>query len=631
MWLAASVVIVPLLFAGSAFRQASRARRIAKTFVQTESSLRFTSVTLDTSPPAGIEPVGSPAAFVDLTGYQGRLWMSGPAGLYGWDQDGTLAAKFRPGLELPPVELAGMSQGLDDGPKLFIATRGEGLLEFDGHAIRSIRPADAAARMTTCVLALKTGRVIFGTEKRGALVFDGHAIAAFSASLAAEHVTALAGTEGDLWIGTLADGVWHSHAGQLDHFTAPDALPDAQALSLASQGDAAWIGTPLGVVEFRSGKRTRVLAGGYFARSLDTEGDLLRIGTEDEGVFELPLAGDGRSQGTDSAEALAGTVERVRSLEGGVFALTSEGLFAKQGSRWNRAIPYPGAILSDRNIAALAPDASGNLWVGYFDRGLDIVAGSFDRVTHREDEHVFCVNRILAAPDKQRVAVATANGLVMFDAGGIERQVLGRAQGLIADQVTDVAFSGNTMIAATPAGISFVAPDGVRSVYAFQGLVNNHVYTIAADGNRLFAGTLGGLSVLDEWMVRSSYTTANSHLRHNWITALAKVDGEWFAGTYGAGVQALDPARDGSGEWHGFPDLPKSLVVNPNALAVSATRVYAGSLGDGIYVYERAQKRWSRAVVGLPSLNVTAIAVVGGYLYAGTDNGLVRIPEEMVR
>ena len=279
-------------------------------------------------------------------------------------------------------------------------------------------------------------------------------------------------------------------------------------------------------------------------------------------------------------------------------------------------VSNPGAILSDRNIAALAPDAAGRLWVGYFDRGLDIVTGSFERVTHREDEHVFCVNRIVAAPDRQRIAVATANGLVIFDSSGTVRQVLARAEGLIADHVTDVAFSGNTLIAATPAGISFVGRDGIGSIYAFQGLVNNHVYTIAADANRLLAGTLGGLSMIEDGLVRTSYTTANSHLRHNWITALEKVDGEWFAGTYGAGVVVLDA----NAEWHGFPDLPKGLVVNPNALAVSATRVYAGSLGDGLYVYERAQKGWSRAVVGLPSLNVTAVAVTSGYLYAGTDN-----------
>ena len=35
--------------------------------------------------------------------------------------------------------------------------------------------------------------------------------------------------------------------------------------------------------------------------------------------------------------------------------------------------------------------------------------------------------------------VATANGLVRFDAAGSQEQVLTRADGLIADHVTDVA------------------------------------------------------------------------------------------------------------------------------------------------------------------------------------------------
>ncbi len=306
MWVIASAMIVPLVFAGSAFRQASQARRVAKSIVQTQSSLEFTSTALDSAPPSGVEPIGSPASFVDVAEYQDRLWLSGPAGLYGWNRDGALVAKFRPGMELPPVELAGMSQGLDEGPKLFIATRGEGLLEFDGHALRIIRPAEAAARTMTCVLALQTGRVIFGTEKRGALVFDGHTIAPVSAGLAAEHVTALAGTDADLWIGTLAHGAWHSHAGQLDHFDAPDDLPDSQVLSLAWRDDTAWVGTPLGVVEFRSGKRTRVLGEGYFARSLDVDRDVLRIGTEDEGVFELPLSAGNRHR-TNSSSAVSGS------------------------------------------------------------------------------------------------------------------------------------------------------------------------------------------------------------------------------------------------------------------------------------------------------------------------------------
>jgi hypothetical protein len=39
-------------------------------------------------------------------------------------------------------------------------------------------------------------------------------------------------------------------------------------------------------------------------------------------------------------------------------------------------------ILTDRNISALAADASGHLRVGYFDRGIDLLTADNTR-THR--------------------------------------------------------------------------------------------------------------------------------------------------------------------------------------------------------------------------------------------------------
>ena len=103
---------------------------------------------------------------------------------------------------------------------------------------------------------------------------------------------------------------------------------------------------------------------------------------------------------------------------------------------------------------------------------------------------------------------------------------------------------------------------------------------------------------------------------------------EWFAGTYGAfGVLRLDA----SGEWHSFPDLKEGFVVNPNAITVSGGEVYAGSLDRGLFVFDRASGRWSNTSVGLPSKNVTALAAGNGYLYVGTDNGLVRFAEGGLR
>ncbi|HOK45091.1 MAG TPA: hypothetical protein PLK67_04130, partial [Bryobacteraceae bacterium] len=57
--------------------------------------------------------------------------------------------------------------------------------------------------------------------------------------------------------------------------------------------------------------------------------------------------------------------------------------------------------------------------------------------------------------------------------------------------------------------------------------------------------------------------------------------------------------------------------------------VYAGSLAGGLYIYERASGRWRNLIAGLPSNNVTALAAHNGYIYAGTDNGLVRFREAL--
>jgi hypothetical protein len=137
------------------------------------------------------------------------------------------------------------------------------------------------------------------------------------------------------------------------------------------------------------------------------------------------------------------------------------------------------------------------------------------------------------------------------------------------------------------------------------------------------AGTLGGLSLLDKGDVQLNYTTSTSELKHNWITAVVPVGQEWMVGTYGAGVLGLDH----SGHFHSFQHATGDLEINPNAMLVTRDHVFAGTLGHGLYVYERETERWSEIEQGLPSSNVTALAAANGYLYVGTDNGLVRMEE----
>jgi ligand-binding sensor domain-containing protein len=95
-------------------------------------------------------------------------------------------------------------------------------------------------------------------------------------------------------------------------------------------------------------------------------------------------------------------------------------------------------------------------------------------------------------------------------------------------------------------------------------------------------------------------------------------------GTYGAGILGLD----GSGKFRSFERASADMVVNPNAMLVTTKHVFAGTLGNGLYVFDREALRWTTVNEGLPSLNVTALAQDKGYIYVGTDNGLVRIQEQ---
>jgi ligand-binding sensor domain-containing protein len=284
-------------------------------------------------------------------------------------------------------------------------------------------------------------------------------------------------------------------------------------------------------------------------------------------------------------------------------------------------------MLADRNVSAIAGDQAGKVWVGYFDHGLDVVDSAGTRARHIENDHVFCVNRIVIDPKRREVNVATANGLVLFDESGREQHVMGKSDGLMAEHVTDVVLRGNDKVFATPAGLTFIDAGGARSLYAFHGLVNNHVYALAASGRRVIAGTLGGISLMNDDQVVANVTTASSGLKHNWVTAIVQVDTDWFVGTYGAGVMRV--TADGKVEPMEVATAP--VEVNPNAMLTTKDHVFAGTLSNGLYVFDRKRQKWWTVSTGLPSMNVTALAEIGGYIYVGTENGLVRVPESRLQ
>ena len=641
--------------------------RVQRTLVQgqrevgAQDQLPFDLLPLAAPPAAPVfEPLPTPAAYVTGAVLHGALWLGGAGGLAVYRSPSASPRLLNPGAELPPAPVVALAAGLLRGeaqPAVIAATHGEGVLLFPERGdARQLLPRDPALRDVTAVLPLGSGDLLLGTRRSGVLVYRGAlrgsdagnapagTLQPFAPGLREAEVTALAGNEGDLWVGTRDRGLLRWHAGQLDTLDTLDTaagLPDAQIESLAVAPGEAFAGTPRGVAEFRDGRFVRVLAPDLFARELAVRDGHLLIATIDQGVEDVALTAAAARPGrhAEASQALGG-VSGFFAGDGKLFALGSGSVFAhgEATGGWTPVLSTPRAPFTDRNIAALSVGLEGRLWIGYFNRGLDVWRPGAPAAQHLEDDHLFCVNRIVNDPLRHTVDVATANGLALFDpaAGPLKpRSVLLRRDGLIADHVSDVAFAGDTTVLATPAGLTFLSPHGAESLYAFQGLVNNHVYTLASDaaGGPLVAGTLGGVSLLQGGQVRRNVTVANSALQHNWITAVLPVGSGsggaegapgYLLGTYGAGVMAMDAAGHVSAlEGATRP----AVVVNPNAMLRTQTHVFVGTLSDGLLIGNLSSGRWSQVTAGLPSRNVTSLAFAGNTLYVGTDNGLLRAEE----
>lgn len=616
------------LAAGIVGWRASRALRISGEEVRAERDLHFVARGLGTPQNIRFEAVSAPAVFLQAARFQEHLYIASPAGLLEYDSNGAPLRQFAVGRELPSSPLVALAPAvLADSrePELLLATAQDGVLAFNGRGFRQIYPEDPDDRGITSFLPVPSGHLLIGTKKRGVLLYDGKKLSSLHTTLSSLYVQALAGDESDLWVGTLNQGVQHWHAGATESFREAQGLPDNQVQSIAVSEQKTYIGTVLGVAEFDRGRFSRVLAPGVLVTSLLLSGDNLIVGSEDQGVISVPLAGRRPTARSGGSPELA-EVRQLLNSGDSVYVLTRKALFQMSPREFGwRQVLQPGpALLSDRNISALAADGSGRLWVGYFDRGLDLLEADGKRSTHVENEHVFCVNRIWPDTKTGTVAVATANGLIRFGASGSQEQVLTRSDGLIADHVTDVVAYRDGLAIATPAGLTFLDSSGARSMYAFQGLVNNHIYALGVSGDELMVGTLGGLSVIGEGEVLANYTSGATGLKHNWITAVVPVGQEWMVGTYGAGILGLDRA----GHFRSFEKATGKIVVNPNAMLVTPRHILAGTLGDGLYVFDRETQQWTVLKEGLPSVNVTALAQSGGNIYVGTDNGLVRIQEE---
>ena len=596
--------------------------------------------------------------------FAGTRYLATSGGLIALDEGGAVKRRYTTSDGLSDNDLTALAVFRE---RLYIGTATNGLMAFDGNGFTGYRFLKPKATRVSALVPAES-HLLIGTLDGGLFEYDGQRFTRrFNATAGADfaRVTALLPFASRLYIGTQDGGLYVWREGHIEHLTTSEGLPSPRVTGLVAlpEGDSSYgavaVATDFGVVGLNDANEVKVITNRPNVTSITVSGGRLFAGLFGGGVFDVSAertqtsAGESRTSLSETPGLPRTAPTLVAADEAGLWALTRDGAFVREARASGPAFePVAASLVSERlitgdHITSVALDGAGRLWVGYFDRGVDVIAPeTSERLSHIEDDRLREVNFINYDSASGRTLIATSRGLVVVD-GRMQQTVLTREQnGLINDAIAHVtmttmpsaarpgdgatadAQATGAMVLTTAGGLTEIAGGRARSLTAFHGLSSNHLYTSAAAGSRLFVGSLAGLIELEGLRVVRTYKTANSHLSHDWVTALAVADGTLYVGTNGGGVDALLP----TGEWVSFAndrDVGK-FEVNQNAMYFDGERLYVGSSDKGLLVYNTRARSWKRISAGLSSLSATAITSDDRYVYVGTMNGLVRIEKRLV-
>ncbi|MGQ9897157.1 MAG: ligand-binding sensor domain-containing protein [Acidobacteriota bacterium] len=569
-----------------------------------------------------------------LVEFRGQLYAATNGGLLVLAADGRVIRQITPADGLPDHALTVLAVFQD---RLFIGTRTAGLLEYDGakfvrHEFR--RPA--AVHIST--LLSTPNYLLIGLLDGSLYDFDGSAFAQrFQPPQAVPMtgITALHAQDVRLYVGTLAQGLFIWQGGSLQHLPPTSGLPSPHVTAFAWHNGHLYVATDAGIARLTQDGQLELVSRQPNVCSLAVYQGKLYAGLVVGGVVEVQPTGEAMLRATrlSPAQSSMKAPRQVRLTVSGerLLALTQNGVQVVSpkvngGFRWDRL----GGLeprLAATHVTSLAFDAAGRLWVGSFEQGLDILDPETGAVLHHvQDETIREINHLCATSHLSPMLVATSQGIVAFESHGRAVRRYDAASAMLVGNAVSHVCPVNTgrgpasLAVATSKGLTLWQAGIGRSLTAFHGLPSNYLYCCAVHNGKLYVGTLGGLAELDGLRVVRTWRTDNTDLPANWVNALLSVGDLLYIGTYGGGVCALHP----NGTTVAFPET-KGLEVNLNAMATDGERLYVGTLDRGLLVYDLRRQQWRVWQSGLPSPNVTALAVRSDALFVGTAGGLARI------
>jgi len=519
--------------------------------------------------------------------------------------------------------------------KLFIGTRTQGLVEFNGSQFHGYRWTDRTSQSIDALLP-DEGRLLIGTRAGGLIAFNGREFKELTAGT--EHkrlleINLLSKDGPRLFVGTFADGLWIEEGGRWSHFTVADGLLSNRIVGVAVANQNLFVATDFGLAVApitQSRFLTLVTLPSLSSLALTTDSVVL---SKDNGeIFSFRTDHDISRQVSPLAWTRAGnsTGTRLLSLDKYLWLLSENGLYRAGSDTSSAFLPWGQAdhkpTLTSNLVSALAIDSQARVWAGNFRRGIDVLSSQGTQLAHIESETNREINALTKDRSSNTILASSSAGLLRFDASLRTTEQWSTKDGLLSNAVLQVARwdaggeNDRVFAFATSKGLSLGARGKLRGLTTVQGLPSNSLYTILVQGRKAYVGTLGGLAVIEDGRVSRVFKDTNSKLNTNWVTALCAVGPRIFVGTYGGGLFELNA----SDELRSFATEVGRVVVNPNAMWSDGLRLFVGTL-DGALIFEPSSQQWTQVKGGLPSRNVLSITGSDNYVYFGTTGGIARI------
>ena len=566
--------------------------------------------------------------------FNDSYFVASDGGLIELDHTGKLVRHFTVLDGLPESDLLSLAVF---NAKLFIGTRTQGLVEFDGSQFRGFSWTDRTSQSIDALLA-DEGRLLIGTRAGGLIAFDGRQFRELTAGT--EHkrlleINLLAKDGVRLFVGTFADGLWIDEADRWSHFTTEDGLPSNRVVGVAVVNQNLFVATDFGLTVApikQSRFLTLVTLPSLSSMALTPDGVVLSKDNGEIFSFRTDREISASRQVSPIAWPRVGNSAGTRlvSLDNYVWLLSEEGLYRADLDHANAVVPWGqlerNHTLTSNLVSALTIDSQARVWAGNFRRGIDVLSSQGTQLAHMESETSREINSL--TKDQATILAASSGGLLRFDSSLRNTEQWSTKDGLLSNAVLQVARwdvdgenTRNQLLAfATSKGLSLGARGKLRALTTVQGLPSNSLYAVLVQGRKTYVGTLGGLAVVEDGRVSQVFKDTNSKLTTNWVTALCAVGPRIFVGTYGGGLFELN----GSGDLRSFATEVGRVVVNPNAMWSDGSRLFVGTL-DGALVFEPSSQQWTQVKGELPSRSVLSITGSGAYVYFGTTGGIARI------